>query len=695
MPIEVADREHVALVSLARLLDTPDMRSGSVIADRYRIEARVGAGGMGVVYRARDTDRDDALVAIKIALHADNENHRNRFSREARALSECLARLQHPGLVQYIDHGLTGAQQPFLVMEWLDGRELAELLRDGPLTETQTIDLGLQVADALSAAHASGVIHRDIKPSNIFLPGGDIRRAKVLDFGLALLDATMTMATRTGTAMGTPSYMAPEQANTEDPVEHRADLYSLGAVLFACLTGRAPFLGNHVMAILAKLHLEEAPRVRTLAGHVSPALDELIARLLRKRPSERLTSADAVAEALRSIRAGRPLDLDHVEGGRSATTAVSAGENQFTTIALVDRGYRSPERQSEQPDTRTDGAIPAMLALDDTALSTLGHQHGGDLVPLAPSVVMLSFSAERDPTTAASRAARFALALRERDPIMSVVLATGQRITRRYSSIGDVLERAMSMLHGTGSAIDDRVSTVAIGSSAPGEQSAAEPGVAVDEVTASLLSERFEVRSQVGADTRPRLWLERERQPDDTLRNLVREGATCVGRRRELLLLRASLDECMDEQIGQRLIITGQPGAGKSRLVYELINYAEAEYLSLRIWFARADALRAGSPFGLLAELLTHAMALTRNATPEVRGREIERYLAERVPSEKRERMAAFLGELLGAPLSDDERPFLAEARADHQPDERSTARDLGHLAGCGARCWTGSMYPR
>lgn len=645
------------------------MPPGSVIADRYRIEARIGAGGMGVVYRARDTGRDDAPVAVKIALQADNENHRNRFSREARALSECLAGLQHPGLVQYIDHGLTAAQQPYLVMEWLDGRELAELLRDRPLTEAQTIDLGLQVADALSAAHASGVIHRDIKPSNIFLLGGDIRRAKLLDFGLALLDATMTLATRTGTAMGTPSYMAPEQANTEDSIDRRADLYSLGAVLFACLTGRAPFLGNHVMAILAKLHLEEAPRVRTLVGHISPAMDELIARLLRKRPAERLASADAVTAALQSIRAGRPLDLDHVDGERAATTVVSASENRFTTIALVNRGYRPPGPPPISIDTPTDDPTPNTSLLGDTALATLGHKHGGDLVPLAPLVTMLSFSAERDPTTAASRAARFALAVCAREPTTPVVLATGQRITRRYSSIGDVLERAMSLLGGSGHAADDQddqIDTVAIDSPARADQGVA-PRVEIDEVTASLLAERFEVRSVSGPDARPRFWLERERQPDDTLRNLADNTSSCVGRRRELTLLNASLDECMDEQIGQRVLITGQPGAGKSRLVYELIRYAKEHYPALRIWLARADALRAGSPFGLLAELLTHAMGLIKNAAPEVRLQQVLQHLAERFPTGTSERMAAFLGELIGAPVPDDGRPYLIEARADHQ----------------------------
>lgn len=620
------------------------MRPGTLIADRYRIAQRVGVGGMGTVYRAHDQRDDDAAVAIKVALQADNDNHRNRFSREARALSECLNALDHPGVVRYIAHGLTVDMRPYLVMEWLEGRELADLLRAGALTEPETIVAGLQIAEALVAVHSGGVIHRDIKPSNIFLIDGDLGKLKLLDFGLARMDATMTVATRTGTAMGTPSYMAPEQAHTDKPVDHRADLYALGAVLFSCLAGRPPFEGNHVMAILAQLHMEVAPRVRSLCAHVSPDMDRLIARLLAKEPRDRLATAEVVASALRAIRAGESVDLDRLDDHSGAAIAITSGENRFTTVALLSRW--------SHPQTRGDSLESTEPDLDDERLAALATDHGGHLVPLAPFVAMLSFSAERDPTAAATRAARFALAVHARHPTIPLVLATGQRVTRRYSSFGDVLERAMSILESTGAT--------------PGGTRSVE----VDEVTASLLKGRFELRAQPpgtpAGERKQRFLLASERRLDDSLTSLDGRPTRCVGRRRELALLCASLEDCIDEGIAQQVLITGLPGSGKSRLAYELIQHA-SQVGSVRVWLARADALRAGSPFGLVSDLLAQVMGVGAKADPEQRRRQVRQYLHARAPESDNERMAAFLGELVGAPLADDTRPYLADARADHQ----------------------------
>src|SRR5262249_30997361 len=160
--------------------------------------------------------------------------------------------------------------------------DLAVRLGRGPLTIDETIALGRRAAHALGAAHARGVVHRDIKPSNLFLPGGSIERLKVIDFGIAHA-ANELRTTLSGVVMGTPSHMAPEQARGTYDVDGRADLFSLGCVLFKCLTGRPPFDGRHAMAILAKVLFEDTPQLCVLRPDLPLAFEDLILRMLAKR----------------------------------------------------------------------------------------------------------------------------------------------------------------------------------------------------------------------------------------------------------------------------------------------------------------------------------------------------------------------------------------------------------------------------
>src|SRR5262249_34339989 len=162
----------------------------------------------------------------------------------------------------------------------------------------QAIQVVRSAAEALAEAHARGIVHRDIKPSNLFLPNGDLKRLKVLDFGIAHLHFATRAMTRTGTTLGTPGYMAPEQARGDRQVGPPADVFALGCVLFECLTGRPPFVGEHMMAVLAKVLLEEAPRVRELRVDVPVQLDRLVACMLAKDPKLRPSSAGDVTRGL-------------------------------------------------------------------------------------------------------------------------------------------------------------------------------------------------------------------------------------------------------------------------------------------------------------------------------------------------------------------------------------------------------------
>ncbi|MGH9319021.1 MAG: protein kinase domain-containing protein [Vicinamibacteria bacterium] len=265
----------------------------------YAIVRKLGEGGMGVVYAARD-ERLARTVALKtMSSLADDETARKRFWREARA----AASVNHPNVCQLYEIGEYGGEL-FIVMELLEGEALAERMRQGPLSLSETVPIGLEVLAALSALHARGVVHRDLKPSNVFLtPHG----VKLLDFGLARPSITerspslvsSTELTRTGMIVGTPGYMAPEQV-TGEGLDARSDLFALGAILFEMLAGRPAFGGRSMVEILHATLYEQPP---ALTG--SPAVaaaDRVIRRALAKRPAERPASADAMAEELRAVR---------------------------------------------------------------------------------------------------------------------------------------------------------------------------------------------------------------------------------------------------------------------------------------------------------------------------------------------------------------------------------------------------------
>jgi non-specific serine/threonine protein kinase len=269
---------------------------------RYTILHKVGEGGMGVVYAARD-ERLARTVAVKtLSSLANDETGRQRFWREARA----AASVNHPNVCQLYEIGEDGATL-FIAMELLEGEALAERLTRGPLSVSATLPIGLGILSALSALHGRGIVHRDLKPSNVFLtPHG----VKLLDFGLARAgDAEPTLAsgaaiglTQTGTLVGTPGYIAPERV-TGDPFDFRCDLFAVGALLFEMLAGRPAFGGRNVIEVLHAV-LHEQPPALTGSAAVA-AVDRVIRRALAKQPAERPPSADAMAEALRAVR-----DLD-------------------------------------------------------------------------------------------------------------------------------------------------------------------------------------------------------------------------------------------------------------------------------------------------------------------------------------------------------------------------------------------------
>jgi serine/threonine protein kinase/tetratricopeptide (TPR) repeat protein len=266
---------------------------------RYRIERKIGEGGMGVVYAARD-ERLDRTVALKTIRGEDDEMARKRLWREARA----AAGISHPNIcqlyeVEETDDGLV------LAMELLAGEPLGARLARGPLTAADTAAVALQTLDALQALHGRGLIHRDLKPSNLFLtPHG----VKLLDFGLArpmaagLPGDTATLLTQAGSIVGTPNYMAPEQVRGE-PLDGRTDLFAMAALVFEMLSGRLAFAGATMVDVLHAVLHEQPPALS--GGAAVAGLDRVVHRALQKRAADRYESAEVMAAAIRDVVAAR------------------------------------------------------------------------------------------------------------------------------------------------------------------------------------------------------------------------------------------------------------------------------------------------------------------------------------------------------------------------------------------------------
>jgi serine/threonine protein kinase len=271
-----------------------ELGRGAVVAG-YRIEEFAGRGGQGVVYRASDV-RLGRQVALKLIAPewAADEQFRERFIRESRL----AAQIDHPHIVPIYYAG-DHEGQPFIAMRWVPGPDLGALLgRDGPLAPGRAVDLIAQIASALDAAHAEGLVHRDVKPANVLIAGGgEGEHAYLTDFGLTKLASSESALTRTGFWIGTAAYAAPEQIQAQ-PVDARTDVYSLGCIAFELLTGHQPFRRDHEVATLfAHVH-DPLPPLRQYAPHVPEQMAWAIERATAKRADDRQPSAGAFAAEL-------------------------------------------------------------------------------------------------------------------------------------------------------------------------------------------------------------------------------------------------------------------------------------------------------------------------------------------------------------------------------------------------------------
>jgi eukaryotic-like serine/threonine-protein kinase len=336
-PLSTLDAPHI---DTPRLPEVP-----RVIAGKYRLEGVLSEGGMGSVWRAFNLQLE-VPVAIKL-LRADlsGEELGERLRVEARA----AAKLVHPSIIRIFDIGDSEAGEPFIVMELLTGQSLGELLARGPLPAVNAVQLLLPIAEALSLAHSRGVVHRDLKPDNIFLASeGDALQPKLLDFGIAKVTSTAAtgrgVLTQTGTLLGSPDYMAPEQAYGQSDIDERCDIWAFCVVLYEAIAGVTPFSSSSVQSTLRRVVQDEPPPLDELAG-VDATLASLVQRGMSKDRDQRPSSIFELGEQLATWLAVQGVYED-VTGTSLETKWL--GRSSDTLLMTSSRAMSGPQALHEQ-----------------------------------------------------------------------------------------------------------------------------------------------------------------------------------------------------------------------------------------------------------------------------------------------------------------------------------------------------------
>jgi predicted ATPase/predicted Ser/Thr protein kinase len=613
---------------------------GTVVADRFEIERRVSAGGMSAVFRALDR-HTGAIVAIKILYGRDEGEHRERLYREARVLEK----LSHPGISRYVAHGEAMNDKPYLAMEWITGETLGKRLARTGLTMGESVRMVTRVAETLATAHSKGIIHRDIKPGNLILREQNVEDPTLIDFGIARMGLGASPLTNTGVMLGTLGYMAPEQARGTKQLDARADVFALGAVLFKCLTGLPAFAGDDEIAILAKMLFEHPPRVRDLKKDIPPALDELLSRMLSRDPLQRPADGGIVAAELAALGNVEQAGSHHTRAAVMHSDVITRGEQRLVSVVACAASAAVDVDQEES--TMNDGTWQGLKSLSATLRSAIAP-FGAHLESLSSGMIVVTLPGRHSATDQATRAARCVLAMRAAAHNVPMVLATGRAVIEERVPIGDATDRAVRMLQ---LHQDADIESLASGR---------KPPIHIDEVTAGLLDARFSTqRSDAGLE------LVSEQAPVDAGRMLLGKPTPCVGREREIVMLESVFAECVADDVARAVLVTAPAGVGKSRLRYELLRTLRHRGAAHEVWTSRGDPMRAGSPFGMLSQIIRAAADTQDGEPPRVQREKIRARVERSVPQRDIVRVTQFLAETLGISMPEEDDVQLRAARHD------------------------------
>jgi len=562
--------------------------SGTRFSERYEIKNQAGMGGMGTVYQAIDRDSGE-LIALKI-LHSRSTIEQARFDQEARVLAE----LSHPGIVRYFDHGVTPNGSPYIAMEWLEGETLEDRLGRGSLGPAAAAHVARLVLEALSAAHACNIVHRDIKPGNIFLVGWKLSEIRVLDFGIARRVFDSKRLTRKGSTVGTPLYTSPEQARGRADVDGRADIFSLGCVLFELLTGEPPFTGETPLEVMTKVCAGRVPELTSRRPGIPAAVATLVHAMLSPDSAQRPQSAAALAVEFAAVvkaLGGITGESAAASPAQSRRASISESEDHLASAMLVSLGKRgsgsNPDLPTEDRRRGPKGAEASWASTERPAKSAddvrlgeirrLLELYACEIDRLINRTLLLTAPTVSTAYEQAIQLASAALALRGLEPDAKIALATGRASFLGRLPVGRLMDRLPLLMDGQDAGT-----------------------IRIDETTRRLLPVRFVTGGPPG-----------NTQLRDETRALASEQpwpsrlSPFLGRDRDIATLLSVLEETRDEKVARSVLLLGPPGLGKSRVLREFLSGIEGTPPTLAM--ASGTLLRIERRYPALASLLSAA----------------------------------------------------------------------------------------
>jgi tetratricopeptide (TPR) repeat protein len=650
---------------------------GTVLGS-YEILEKVGEGGVATVYRAHQPNmgRDVAIKVITGAMGRDDAAVQ-RFQREARL----IARLEHAHILPVYDFD-GGHEPPYIVMRYLDSGTLGDVLERGKLSAEEVIYLLRQVGSALDYAHRQGIVHRDVKPSNILIDREG--NAFVADFGIARMTSSDSGAqiTVAGAIVGTPGYMSPEQVMGGDDVDHRADIYALGVVLFEMLTGQLPYIADTLSGLLM-MHIQEpVPSAVERCPDLCSEVDEVIVRALAKDPAQRYASAVALTEALAAALGGKVSDSparlrqavrDSLVSGQ-ARRAASSSETPSEQNKMVSALYANAAEYAEIVD-QVEGGQAARQAMDALweASERVVEVHGGLVLSRTEEAMLALWGADAAREDDTQRAIRAALAIQatlreqgaavlveeEDEPLplgigihTGLALLTPDAESGAYTASGATLSLANRLMQQAGGAIlitHDTYNQVR--------------GVFDVEPDIPLRARRGRGASRQGTLKVYRVLAAKARAFHRSARGVEGVETRMVGRESELKLLQDAFLDAVEERETQVVTVVGGAGLGKSRLLFEFTEWSDLHPEQFWLLRGRARPEMTQRPYALLRDLLSFRFEIHDNDSPAEVRTKLERGIEGQIGQDGE--MAHLIGHLAGYDLSDS--PFVAGLLADAQ----------------------------